>query len=82
LEPEIASAFESPIALELETYYSRQAVPGIRKRFFLAALWVVTVSSLAYLFASETSRPFVCVLIALASVYLIACFLVSWAFAK
>jgi len=80
LEPELASVIGSSTDFELETYYSKHAVAGIRKTFFLAALWVVTLSSLAYLFASESSHSFVYVVDVLASLYLVTCGLITWAF--
>jgi hypothetical protein len=82
LEPELASAIGSAIDFELETYYSKHATAGIRKTFFLAALWVVTISSLTYLFASESSHSFLYVVDVLASLYLVACGLITWAFSK
>jgi hypothetical protein len=82
IEPQLASVVGSPIDLELETYYARHAVPGIRKTFFLVALWIVTVSSLAYLFLSEFDGSFRYILVVLGAVYLFACSYVSWVFRK
>jgi hypothetical protein len=82
LEPELASVIGSAVDFELETYYSKHAVAGIRKTFFLSALWVVTLTSLAYLYASETSRSFTYVLGVFAVLYLGACGIIHMAFRK
>jgi hypothetical protein len=82
LEPELASVVGLPVDFELETYYSKHAVAGIRKAFFLAALWIVTLGSLAYLFSSEYSHPFKYAVGVLAALYLVAWGLVTWAFAR
>jgi hypothetical protein len=82
LEPELAAAIGSTVDLELETYYSKHAVAGIRKTFFIAALWIVTLSSLAYLWASEPSQSFVNVLSVFAALYLGACGIIHMAFRK
>ncbi len=82
LEPELASVAGLPVDFELETYYSKHSVAGIRKTFFLAALWIVTLGSLAYLFSSEYSHPFRYVIGILAALYLVACGLVTWVFAR
>jgi len=82
LEPELASVVGTAIEFELETYYSKHAVAGIRKTFFLAALWIVTLSSLAYLYASASPQSFVYVVGVLAVLYLVACGLITWAFVK
>lgn len=82
LEPQIASTLGSAVDIELETYYAQHAVPGIRKTFFLAALWVVTISSLAYLFLTEFVGPFRYILVILGAVYLFACICLWWIFRK
>jgi hypothetical protein len=82
LEPELAAVTGLASDFGLETYYSKHAVAGIRKTFFLAALWTVTLGSLAYLFSSEPSQSFRYVVGILAALYLVACGLVTWAFAK
>jgi hypothetical protein len=83
LEPELASVLGSDIDLELETYYSKQkAVAGIRKTFFLGALWVVTLFSLAYLYWSASSSSFVYVVDLLTAIYLVSCLLIHIKFRK
>jgi hypothetical protein len=82
LEPELATAADSSVELEIETYYSHHAVPGIRRAFFIASLWVVSTSSLLYLFVYEASGSFSVVLSVLSVVYLGACAVITWGFRK
>lgn len=66
-----------------EAFYARHAVPGIRKRFFVTALWGVSVLSVAYLFVSQRGdAAFVGVLTIAAVTYLIACILITSTFAS
>ena len=49
IEPTLARLCGTPPEIEWETYYAAHAVPGIRRRFFLFALWVVSLGSAGYL---------------------------------
>ena len=53
LEPELARRCGTPPDLEWERYYRGQAILGIRRTFFLIALWAVSVLTMAYLFLRE-----------------------------
>jgi len=53
IEPELSLRCETPSEKEWETWYQKQEVPGIRRSFFLRALWVVTSISLFYLWVAE-----------------------------
>lgn len=82
LEPELAETVGTSVELETETYYSHHAVAGIRRSFFIVALWVTTTSSLVFLMLSEASGSFGYVLVVLATLYLIACGAITWGFRK
>jgi hypothetical protein len=64
IEPELARLYGTPLAKEWETYYcwedydkkKKREVPGIRKRFFLVALWVVSTLSLSYLWLAQRNQ--------------------------
>lgn len=56
IEPELARVYGTPVDKEWENYYTKHAVPGIRRQFFLAALWVVSVLSLIYLWFAELDK--------------------------
>lgn len=81
LEPELASRCAVPQGIEWETFYARHAVPGIRKGFFVAALWSVLLLSMIYLFFASLLRGgdgfFLGVLGVVFVVYLIACILIT-----
>lgn len=53
IEPELARLCGTPPEKEWETYYKTQEVVGIRRWFFLVALWVVCALSLIYLWLAE-----------------------------
>jgi len=64
IEPELARLYGTPLKKEWETYYywedydkkKKREVPGIRRRFFLIALWVVCALSLLYLWLAERNQ--------------------------
>lgn len=62
IEPELARLCETPVDKEWETYYATQRVSGIRRKFFLYALWVVGTLSLIYLWLTECNQLGVTVL--------------------
>jgi hypothetical protein len=78
LETELSRASGVPAELEWEHYYSRHAVPGIRRTFFLAALWVVALLVLLYLWTRyRTDSSFRDILFLASIVYGSACLLIS-----
>ena len=56
IEPELARLCGIRANQEWENYYKTQRVPGIRRKFFLCALWVVTVLSLVYLWLTQSDQ--------------------------
>ena len=56
IEPELARLCGTPPEKEWETYYSTKAVRGIRREFFLLALWAVCVISLIYLWCTQAQQ--------------------------
>jgi len=80
LEPAIAAAAGSDPMLEWEQFYSQNAVPGIRKTFFITGLWVVTVTTAGYLFTSSALNT---VLVTFSPiVYFVACAVITWNFSQ
>jgi hypothetical protein len=80
LEPRLAEEFGVDLGLEWENFYARNAVPGIRRTFFITSLWVITVLSLAILFAAEwrgADMTFRAVLLAASLIYLVASGLIT-----
>jgi len=80
VEPELAQICGTERRWEWEHYYSVEYRPGIRRRFFLTALWVVSTVSMAYLFmynSIPSGRPtdelFFWVLVTVSVLYLVAC---------
>ena len=74
IEPRLANLANVPMEIEWEQYYRGQDMPGIRRRFFLVALWGVTILSLAVLIAlTYHDRPFLWVVIGMGIVYLATC---------
>ncbi len=53
IEPELARLCSVPIEVEWEKWYSKNAVPGIRRSFFLGSLWAITILSPLYVAFSE-----------------------------
>lgn len=68
IEPELARLCGTPPKKEWETYYKNQEVPGIRRGFFLVALWVVCVLSLLYLWMADSYRTDFTILLIVATV--------------
>lgn len=83
LEVEIAKALGSELETEWESFYAKHEVPGIRRVFFVAALWIVLVLSMVYLFAVEGSDPvFRQVLVVAAVVYGLAALAITFIFGE
>jgi hypothetical protein len=77
IEPRLAAGAASDPAQEWETYYEANAIPGIRKGFFIAALWVVTLASIAFLYAMQwRDESFRAVLVIASVVYVAGCALI------
>ncbi len=73
IEPELARLCGTSPTIEWETYYAAHAVPGIRRTFFLGALWVVCIASLAYLWMAESGQAeFRMALIVATTIYILA----------
>ncbi|MBI5294908.1 MAG: hypothetical protein HY869_05490 [Chloroflexi bacterium] len=53
IEPELSRLYEVPIDVEWENWYSKNAVPGIRRSFFLGSLWATCILSPLYVGFSE-----------------------------
>ncbi len=53
IEPELARLSNVSIDVEWENWYTKNAVPGIRKSFFLSSLWLITILSPLYVAFSE-----------------------------
>ena len=86
LEPELAKRCGTPADLEWERFYRSQAIPGIRRRFFLFALWAAYVLTVAYLsvrefwLANKGDTDWRIALISAAIVYILANGMITWAF--
>jgi len=81
IEPELARLCETSPAIEWETYYQAHAVPGIRRSFFLGALWVVCVVSPGYLWIAESGQAeFRIALIVAAAIYVLATIVITVTF--
>jgi hypothetical protein len=80
IEPTLAYLCGTQPEKELETYYSHKTKeePGIRRRFFLVALWGVCILSLTYLWIVEREK-FLAVLIVATLVYFVtAVWITCW----
>lgn len=53
IEPELARLSNISIDVEWENWYTKNAVPGIRRSFFLGSLWIITILSPLYVGFSE-----------------------------
>ena len=53
IEPELSIRCDISIDFEWENWYIKNAVPGIRKSFFLGSLWVTCILSPLYIAFSE-----------------------------
>jgi hypothetical protein len=83
IEPELARLCGTPLKSEWEHFYALHAVPGIRKAFFLLALWVVTAASLAFLWDAYGQQPDFSPVLGIATViYTVAAIGVTLAFWK
>ncbi len=89
IEPGLAYLYGTPLEKEWETYYyydykknKKREVPGIRRSFFLVALWVIWFLTLLYLWVTDGKQgEFPClvqftdfrkILVSIAIVYFIA----------
>jgi len=71
IEPELARLCGTSLEREWETFYGTKYVPGIRRWFFLVALWVMSVGSLVYLWLVESGQSeFRIVLIVATALYI------------
>lgn len=78
LEPELAKELDVDLSLEWENFYANNAVPGIRRSFFVSALWTVTLLSLGVLWATEWGDvTFRSVLLVVTFVYVTASLVVT-----
>lgn len=84
IEPELARLCGTPPEKEWETYYKSQDVPGIRRRFFLVALWVVSALSLIYLWMTDSYRTDFTILLIVATVVygLVVLVITFWQFPR
>lgn len=53
IEPELSRYYKVPINIEWENWYAKNAVPGIRRSFFLGSLWTICILSPLYVASSE-----------------------------
>jgi Na+/melibiose symporter-like transporter len=56
IELKMAEYYEIEKDYEWENYYKTQHVPGIRRIFFMVALWVVTILSIVFLWCTEQNQ--------------------------
>jgi hypothetical protein len=83
LEPEMAKICRTKPDWEWESWYCQNAVPGIRKSFFMVSLWVMTIGSPVYVaFAEKWQGPFLLPLAIISGLYLIAALWVTIQFWK
>jgi len=83
LEPELARLCGTSPDIEWETYYTAHEVPGIRRGFFLGALWVICIVSLAYLWMAERGQAeFKMVLIFTTIIYILAALVITIIFRR
>ncbi len=66
IEPEMARLCGTSPDKEWETYYNTKAVPGIRRWFFLLALWVMCLAPLFYLWIAK--RESLCTILIIATI--------------
>ncbi|SRR6266849_1862440 len=73
IEPELARLCGTLPAKGWETYYSGHTIPGIRRVFFMGALWVICFVSLSYLWLTQnTDTNFRIALIIATILYILA----------
>lgn len=83
IEPELARLCGTSPKKEWETYYQTHAVPGIRRWFFLLALWGVCAISLIYLWLGQFEQAGFAVLSVATAVYGLALLAITfWQFPK
>jgi hypothetical protein len=83
IEPQIARLCGTPPEKEWETWYREHAEPGIRRHFFVLALWAVCVLSVVYLLVAGGDEPvFRGVFVVAAALYLAAAGLTTACFWK
>ncbi len=82
LEPKLSKFYRISQENEWETYYKKNAVPGIRQYFFLISMWVINASVLIYLWVNELQQfgfktIFVVIFLIITLLYLFAMFFVT-----
>jgi hypothetical protein len=89
LEPELARLCGTKLEFEWENFYLTQYVPGIRRKFFVTALWMVSALSMAYLGLYEmvargkpVDRLFISILMAAGILYFVACMWITLSLGK
>jgi len=83
IEPELSRLCGTLPVKEWETYYSAHTVPGIRRNFFILALWVTSAISLLYLWLTQNAdTSFKIVLLVATIVYIAAILAITIAFWK
>jgi len=82
IEPELARLCGTPPNKEWETYYKTQNVPGIRRQFFLFALWAVYALSLLYLWLAEIEQAGFKVLFVATAAYGLAATVITLVFRR
>jgi hypothetical protein len=83
VEPNLAQLCGISPEQEWEIYYQRHRVPGIRKTFFIAALWIICLATpVILLFAERGQDEFILPLGIISIVYLAATGLITKAFWK
>lgn len=80
IEPLLAELAGVELQVEWENYYAQYYVPGIRKSFFLTALWVVTIASLVFLYDKTNDLTYVWATAAF--LYSVACIIITLIFGK
>ncbi|MBN2003157.1 MAG: hypothetical protein JXA21_07340 [Anaerolineae bacterium] len=76
IEPELAKLCGTSIEREWERFYCANAVPGIRRPFFIGSLWIVCLVSPLYVgFIGNWQAEFFLPLIVLSAIYLLVA---SW----
>ena len=57
---------------ELENFYNKNSVPGIRKKFFLSSLWIISILSPIYVgFIENWTGSFITVVYVVSALYLL-----------
>jgi hypothetical protein len=83
IEPNLAQLCGTRPDQEWESHYQQHAIPGIRKSFFLSALWIVCVATSTMLFFTEGSQgDFMIPLAIISALYLTVVALITKTFWK